>query len=335
MIHTFTLKWQINAEEYWNFKNTSQTKSYKMREYKLENSILEEMGIILYARKYKVPKRNDYFCYEMFVNPTKVLGRERVVDIYKPEMFNDFMEQFNHIIQSYEVQLPPLEQWTAKRIDFTKDIKTEYVKEYIKLFQKSNLKGYKFPKDKNNHNVRFRKGSLYCRIKNHAINFYDKQDELINQNLLGKRFYDDDELEQAKNVLRIEVQCSKSKLHGIKNKHHLISRNIIPFLQREDIADEIITYYVKKLLGTADYYKKPSAINRIKKSSYSSKTKQNMINFIEDVAVQYSSIDKVLEEHKEYKPLLKKFDELSISPVTINKNNKDISVMLPSIYKLI
>lgn len=335
MIHTFTLKYQINANEYWKFKNSAHTKSYRTSQYKLENRLLEELGIVLYACKYKVHNKPDHFCYEMFVNPTKVLGRKDVVEIYKADMFEQFQEQFNHIIQEFEVTLPKLNEWTAKRIDFTKDIKTEHVKLYVKLFQKANLKGYWFPKDKNNNVVRFRPGSLYCRIGNHGINFYDKQDEMINQMREGKRFYTSDELKQAENVLRIEVQCSKSKLLSFKGKYELKDRNILPFLQREDIANETIKYYVKKILGTAPYYKKPGAELKIRRSGYTKGMKDRMIAFMNEVSIQYSSIDKVAAEYKNVSSLLKRFEDISVSPITINKNTTTVSEKLDSLYDLI
>lgn len=341
MIHTFTLTYQINATEYWAFKEDAHTKSYRTRSYKLENRLLEDYGLVLYGCQNRVPNRPDYFCYDMFVNPAKLLGRKSVTDIYTPDLFAAFCERFNEAIKAYGVSLPPVEEWKAKRVDYTKDIRTEHVKLYIKLFQKSNLKKYTFYTNKQNNKVRFRPGSMYCGLRSYKINFYDKQDEMLNTNKKilrnneNRPLYTDEELEQATNVLRLEVQCHKHKLIAIKNKYGLRDRNIIPFLLREDIAAAELKYYVQHILGTAAYYKKPSAITKILKSRYSKATKERMITFINEVSKPYSSVDKVLQDFEDYQDLLHRFEELGVNPVTIDKNTPNINIKIQSICELI
>lgn len=330
MIHTFTIKHQINASEYGFFAAADHTQCYGSGRYTLKNSMLEDMGIILYARKYSVPGRSDYFCYEMFVNPCKVLGRNDVTQIYTADMFQDFQNQFNNIILDFDVPLPELQYWKAYRVDFTRNLEVENVDLYIKLFQKSDLSGYKFPKDDNNNVVRFRPGSLYCKKNNHTINFYNKYDELQHNN----PYYGEEELQQARNILRIEVQCRKTKLDSIKQRFNLPDKKIVHFLQREDIAADTVKYYVKKLLGTAPYYKKPTAVRRIQTSNYKNITKTRMLQLLNDVSSQYSAVDRVKLQYQDFSALKKNFDRMGVNIVTINKN-EPISVSLAPIYDLL
>lgn len=331
MIHTFTITHQINAAEYGAFLAAEHTKIYEAKKYIPKNCMLEEMGIILYAYKYKVPERPDYFCYNMFVNPCKVLGRDDVTQIYTAELFQEFQAQFNDIISRFELPLPELQYWKAHRVDYTKNIVVPNVELYIKLFQKANLSNYKFKKNEQNNILRYRPGSLHCRRGNHMINFYNKYDEILNNN----PYYGEEELEQAKNILRIEVQCKRQKLDSIKKNYNLPDKNIIYFLQNESISNEILKYYVKKILGTAPYYKKSTAERLVKKSNYRKQTKELMLQLIDDVSKQYSAIDKVKSNYQDITQLLKKFEDIGVNPVTINKNEKGVSVCLPAIYSLL
>ena len=163
------------------------------------------------------------------------------------------------------------------------------------------------------------------------INFYNKYDEILNNN----PYYGEEELEQAKNILRIEVQCKRQKLDSIKKNYNLPDKNIIYFLQNESISNEILKYYVKKILGTAPYYKKSTAERLVKKSNYRKQTKELMLQLIDDVSKQYSAIDKVKSNYQDITQLLKKFEDIGVNPVTINKNEKGVSVCLPAIYSLL
>ena len=329
MIHTFTIKHQINAVEYGDFQKTPGTKSYKNKHndtWKIENRMFEKNGLILRAYKYGVPERPDFFCYELFVNPAKVVGRNNVLEIYEPHMFWDFYEKFNGFICQYGIPLPSLEEWIAYRIDYTRDIHTEHVDLYIKLFQKADLNRYKFSTDKNNNQTRYRPGSLYCKCKNHTINFYDKANEIENSG--GS----EEAIAQAKDTLRIEVQCKKSKLDYIKRKYDLPDKGIANFLLRYDIATDVLTYYVGRLLGIGDYYKKNRAITMIKNSNLQKKTKDTMIAIIKDTSSQYSGIDKIKGK---YDNLCKQqFKKLGMNLVSIDPNVKGIP-MLKSIVELI
>lgn len=328
MIHTFTIRHQINAEEYKKFIAAARTQIYNTDGYHLKNSMLEEMGLVLYAKKYRVKDRPDYFCYDLFVNPCKVLGRINPTELYTPDMFDAFQEQFNHIIQSYNLDLPELNHWKAYRVDYARNLLVDDVDLYIRMFQKSDLAGYKFPKDDNNNRVRFRSGSLYCKKGNHTINFYNKYDEMEKE----KVKYTPEEMEMAKNVLRIEVQCRRTKLDGLKKTYDLPDKNIVHFLKNADISRETLKYYVKKIMGTSPFYKRPTAERLIQRSDCQNRTKEQMLQIIRGVSAQYSAVDKVIGDNQDLKIAKKAFERIGVNPVTVNKNEENVSVCLAAIY---
>lgn len=67
-------------------------------------------------------------------------------------------------------------------------------------------------------------GSLYLFNKSVCINFYDKKCERLNNNVLD---FD------SENILRLEVQCKKSKTNAIKYKYNFDVKFLLYFLSKE------------------------------------------------------------------------------------------------------
>ena len=333
MIHTLELKIQIPHEEYEDFiKGKSVYR--KNNSWLSADMTLEELGLKLYARKTGVPGRNDYYSYELVVNPCKLLGRDNITNIYEVSQYREVVEEFNRRIQEFNRELPPLKCWSVNRVDYTRNIRTEHVELYIKLFQKADLKGYSFA------GYRFRKGSLYCQKRprsyqlNHGINFYDKYDEVCKRS-----YYTNEEKQQAKDILRIEVQCSRRKMNTIRQKYHLKPNCAEQILKSKDIADYVIDYYVRKILRPEPYYKRAIAERIIEQSNLRRSTKDKMLLYIREVAKQYSSIDKVRDAivltESEKSMCRTQFQKLGINMVTIMDKQKNVNRCIPSILELL
>lgn len=304
----------------------------KNKTYIKKTEYLSEFGLVLYGKKINLPGNRMYYCADLFVNPAKLLGREQVIDIYSASAFTEFEQEFNRRIKDYGLEcLPDLEDWKAHRIDYTYNVKTRYVSQYIKLLQKSDLRGYRLHLDKNN-NRSMKTGSLYIMNRSITLNFYDKADQLRKEGRLPE------EIEQATNIMRLEVQCHSRKLNGIKKKYDLDSKSVVEFIRDSDMGADILRYYTGKITWNLPYMKKESAIAIIQKSRFKDQTKKDMIAIIKDTARQYSRVDKVRIENKKYsgKKMYKdQFKKLNINPVTINKNAKGVSCWLESISFLL
>lgn len=337
MIHTYTARIKVCSDFYNQFLSHPQTKLYKERSQAhqtAKNALLQEIGITLYAHKYKISydritaagsvEQISYINYviDARVNPSKVIYRESAVDIYKPSDYSFFQDRFNQEIKSFNLPfLPDLEGWKAYRVDFTYNIHTPYVKEYIRLFHKSDLRGFTVKKDQHGHRS-MKAGSLYINNSAVTLNFYDKADEM--QKAEGGTRHTPEEIQEAKDILRIEVQASRDKLSGIKRKQEFTSKQISEFMTSPEAAEDLVISYAEKVLGAATYRKKPAAITLINKSKKYQSTKDQLIAVLDEISKPYKRIDEVRQEHPELnidkcKKLLR---EMDINIVTLDKNTK-------------
>ena len=267
------------------------------------------------------------------VNPSKVIYREKSIDIYKPSDYEIFQQCFNHEIKSFNLPfLPPLDGWKAHRIDFTYNIHTPYVKDYIRLMHKADLRGFTIKRDQHGHRS-MKSGSLYINNSAVTLNFYDKADEMTKAE--GGTRHTPEEISQAKDILRIEVQASRDKLSGIKRKQEFTSKQITEFMKDPEAAEDLVLMYAEKVLGNATYRKKPAAITLINKSKKHQKTKEQLIAAIEAVSKPYKRVDEVRQEQPELEidKCKKILRDMDINIISLDKNTKVKE--LPSIPSLL
>lgn len=144
-----------------------------------------------------------------------------------------------------------------------------------------------------------------------------------------------EEIQEAKDILRIEVQAGRDKLSGIKRKQEFTSKQITEFMQQPEAAEDLVIGYVYKVLGGSTYRKKPAAITLINKSKKHQKTKEQLIAVINEVSQPYRRVDEVRAAHPELeidkaKKILRSMD---VNLVTLDKNTKVKE--LPSIPSLL
>lgn len=348
MIHTYTQRINVCSDFYNQFLSHPSTKIYKERGsvYKTaKNGLLQEIGIVLYGHKYNVTynritpsgatEQISYLQYviDARVNPSKVIYRESSVDIYKPSDYSIFQDRFNEEIRSYNLPfLPDLSGWKAHRIDFTYNIHTPHVKDYIRLFHKADLRGFIIKKDQHGHRS-MKPGSLYINNSAVTLNFYDKADEM--QKAEGGTRHTPEEIQEAKDILRIEVQAGRDKLSNIKRKQEFTTKQISEFMQQPEAAEDLVLMYAEKVLGAATYRKKPAAVTLINKSKKHQKTKEQLIAALEAISKPYKRVDEVRQEQPDLeidkcKKILRSID---VNLVTLDKNTKVKE--LPSIPALL
>lgn len=348
MIHTYTARINVCKDFYSQFISHPQTKLYKERgsvHQTAKNGLLSEIGITLYGHKYNISYDRitstgaiEHISYMQYVidarvNPSKVIYRESAVDIYKPSDYDIFQQCFNEEIRFYNLPfLPPLDGWKAHRVDFTYNIHTPYVKDYIRLMHKADLRGFSIKKDQYGHRA-MKAGSLYINNSAVTLNFYDKFDEM--QKAEGGTRHTPEEIQQAKDILRIEVQASRDKLSNIKRKQEFTTKQITEFMQQPEAAEDLVLMYAEKVLGAATYRKKPAAITLINHSKKHQQTKEQLIAAIEAVSKPYRRVDEVRAAHPELnidkcKKILRDMD---INIISLDKNTKVRE--LPSIPSLL
>lgn len=348
MIHTITQRINVCSDFYSQFISHQQTKLYKERgsvHQTAKNGLLQEIGIVLYGHKYNVTyeritaagatEQISYVNYviDARVNPSKVIYRESAIDIYKPSDYEIFQQCFNNEIKSFNLQfLPPLDGWKAHRVDFTYNIHTPNVKEYIRLMHKADLRGFTIKKDQHGHRA-MKPGSLYINNSAVTLNFYDKQDEMTKAQ--GGSRHTPEEIQEAKDILRIEVQAGRDKLSNIKRKQEFTSKQISEFMQQPEAAEDLVISYASRVLGSATYRKKPAAITLINHSKKHQSTKDQLIAALDEISKPYKRVDEVRGDHPDLeidkcKKILRSMD---VNIVTLDKNTKVKE--LPSIPDLL
>lgn len=267
------------------------------------------------------------------VNPSKVIYREKSIDIYKPSDYSIFQDRFNQEIKSFNLPfLPDLEGWKAHRVDFTYNLQTPHVKEYIRLFHKSDLRGFTIKRDQHGHRS-MKAGSLYINNSAVTLNFYDKMDEM--QKAEGGSRHTPEEIQEAKDILRIEVQAGRDKLSNIKRKQEFTTKQISEFMTSPGAAEDLVISYAEKVLGSATYHKKPAAITLINHSKKQKKTKEQLIAVLDEISKPYRRVDEVRGDHPELEidKCKKILRDMDINLITLDKNTKVRE--LPSIPALL
>ncbi|QSF45287.1 hypothetical protein [Paenibacillus tianjinensis] len=285
---------------------------------------------LIYARSPKMKYRG----LEIRLNPQVLLCPDRVIhstsasEISKiPDMF---AIQLRHLLGPLSDHLPHFNDWTCKRIDYCVDIRTEHVSDYIRLFQRSKVPN-RFFQAKNKLD-----GSAYAKSGSVTLNFYDKEDELRKRILKSDTRINEQHLEEAHHLLRIEVQCESRKTNYLKQRYSFYNKGVYNFLHAP-IAEELLLGYYDKSIGAGDFYSLYEARKIIRQANIQERTKEAARQTLELIA-QVRSVDGarkqfidgvVLEQSGfiqgssvTFSRYVKLLRELGINPITIPRGWK-------------
>ena len=247
MIHTILITHRIDYIGLYNsiFKNLETLSKnhglnfYKTNEGYITNALKEEGFTEILLSKFKINPRykHDYMQLTIQLNPTKLLNKD-ITELTKEKDLEEVEKRFNEIIDNQvHSELETFFYWILNRIDYAVNIPTPYVKEYIKLFQRTEIPhSFKIPYDKESKVRKHKEGSLYLFNKSVRINFYDKENERLNN---------DEVVESAKNILRLEVQCLKNKTNSLKKKYNFDAKILGNYLSEEKSTEQLVNYYYK------------------------------------------------------------------------------------------
>lgn len=334
MIHTMSLHHQISIKLYKQIKddlyNTKGTRLYLRVDIKKKTVTHSELvthyyssqgiGTLVLTETIKPGVNYHSIEIEKF-NPSKLLGKDNRNDLMQQADILQVHNKFTELVQSINSKLPEFISWKPKRIDYSVNIITPDVALYIELFQRCNQpnKYYKAPKSKIDYKRRQLDNSLYLITKGFSLNFYNKEEEVIASG------YDQKQIDDAKDILRIEVQCEKSKIYNLKkNNDDIISTELFNFIGL-DLAREVLTDYYDKTIGSGDYY----SLNEAKKIinaqlDITDSMKKKLIDHLKYIN-NYKSIyeaKKALKNNPLFNDYLKRIRALNINPVIIPRSKK-------------
>lgn len=356
MVHTATLTYILQKEDFHLYQKFINQKDsfFNKDDTKWYNRRLRDNGIVIMNYK-KVNPGITLYIFLVRINFKRLIEQKDRIAIMTASDTPIIKNKFDELMQGFIEGMPMFEEWKVNRIDYCVNVHTEYVEEYIKLLQKGSLP-YRTKMIRNeNRNKGFKTGSYYVvsearnKIKKTTgsitINFYDKYNELLNQQKKDTAITKDI-VEQGKNILRLEVQCHKPKTEYLKVKHNMTAKNIHLFLN-PNIGNAVIERAIKQVCGTADYQRISVAESMIDKSSYTIPKKEQLKKLLKDIAVKHKvAVTQVRNEYistgtmtqATFRNYMKCLSELNINPVTLSDNkhlqNKTYKEGLTSIFKL-
>lgn len=277
--------------------------------------------------KYYGVQFQSYFTGEILciMYPHKVIYPHDNVTLYTPDEQELFITGINTIME--EMNLPPIQSrlWQTKRVDYTVNIPCAYTRLYLDLMNRSRSMNYQDRKV-------FDGNSCYLQSKSINVNIYSKQNQLEKKTDRQKidRNITQDDIVNATDILRVEVQCKSEKVKTIQKKHGWKDRNIMHYLN-PDIAIEVLKGCAKQFY-TGDYWsadkgKGYNVFNKIDEASgIQQTTKENMKQIVSLMANNRElTLDEVRQTLKESKNLtdtqwytiIKRFNAINVNPVPL------------------
>ena len=267
-------------------------------------------NIQLTSKKINNKYKYNFMQIKIILNPVKLL-RKNKLEVIEEDHLEKLRKVFAEEIKKIHVSLPILDYWTVNRIDYAININTPYVKEYIKLFQRADKpKGFKELYCSKSKKRKQLEGSFYLFSESVVINFYNKESERLKQ---------DFNADEAKNILRLEIQCKQLKINTLKVKNRFDSKCLKNYINK-DISFKQIEYYYNNTIGRGNYYKLSEAISMIEDSNYTKNTKNKLVEVLKAIN-KNRSVWKARENSKYssscFNRYLEKIKDLNINPVTI------------------
>ena len=268
---------------------------------------------------------NDHYIYHYCgiryrINPRRVIDQNNYVGIFDKGNVREMIDETNDLLYKVLDKLPPLNKCQLNRIDFChnykfKDQKT--AEAFMEMVKRCNiLPGSElelFYDEKLGKDVISENG-IKMSFKNCSISIYNKYAQMIEQN------YSFPDIEDARGVIRFEIQALYGKVYYIRKKHGI--KELVDFLNNTDeLAMDQFNYYFPKLFCKGDYYSYEEAVIKVSNSSFSKKIKKRMYNLLS--LTIHNSLDDALTVMKEKLSsaqinwVLNKFNILDLNPSTI------------------
>ncbi|AIQ29314.1 hypothetical protein P40081_15005 [Paenibacillus sp. FSL P4-0081] len=260
-----------------------------------------------------------YRAIEILLNPKLLLNPELLIQSTTvteiPLITEPFDRELRTIFGNLSGVLPTFNHWNCKRIDYCVDVSTENVSEYIQLFHHS--------RTPNRHYTLHNEydSSAYSTSRSLILNFYDKENETESRLENEHTTIRIEHLEEARNILRIEVQCRSSKINYIRRRAGFPNKHIEHFLS-EQLAESILLTYFDRSIGLGDFYSLSYARRRVRQLVRQKRTQDNLIGMLRLVkdagSVNSAKEQFMLTASKEvFNRRVKALRKLGINPVTI------------------
>lgn len=343
MIHTATLTYSPTKELFQSFIHASGVRYDPKRKQFMKDSF-KSHGIVLFA--FAVQNKTFYsYSFICRINFKRLIEIEDRIATFTESDTNAVAASFDALMAKISPDMPLFFDWKVNRIDYCVNVRTPNVAEYIRLLQKSDMPHYVHLPYNKHRNYAYQKGSLYLVGKSITVNIYDKQDQLRNEQKINTDITDS-MVEQAQDILRIEVQCHSSRTNYLKLKYDMETKTIGYFLS-DEISTQVLLATLDRITRHADYQRRGTALLYINVSRFSERKKRQLRQLIADIARQHASIWKVRDKYESegkmtrntFNQCLRALKSMNVNAVTISDNRKligkTLSEGLPSLQDVL
>lgn len=285
--------------------------------------------------KIRSPKQEKCQYYlDIKVNPWKLFHKETYPFLYiatKEDLIKS-LKLIESLLVDIELSESLIHDFYLKRVDFCTNIdlgSSERTDEYMKLLRKGAYP-YKFKRLEEYSEVQKRwiptKNSFTVVSKNIQFAVYDKYKQLKEE----AHKYTFEEIESAKGKIRIELRLERDVVNRKEKKYDLDDAfDFVSFASK--IASEDIPRYVKMVYGSGKFVTYKEATSIIQNAKYRDTTKELLMEILHMVKKTHSLQEfKENTTKKEYSKCMRLFNDLGISPITLDKraNSKEFLSLL-------
>lgn len=267
---------------------------------------------------------DTYYWMDIKVNPRWMFHRDNHPFVYianKEELVACY-ERIIRFLKETEIKEIDKNAFYIQRADYCVNIDLED-REHVKVFMRLMRKGahpYKSKRRMEYSNTGKRevstRNSFTVYTDGFEFSVYDKQIQLCGE----MEKYSEEEIKEAEGIIRIELRVKRRKIRydGKKRGYD----DTLQFLSHAgDIAKENIPKYLKMAYGSGRFVKLKEAQQTVRASGYKNKTKEKMIKILDRVSRK--NLQDVKESYgKEFSMYMKRFNDLGISPITIEKRSR-------------
>ncbi|MCS7460201.1 hypothetical protein N0M98_08610 [Paenibacillus doosanensis] len=331
--HTVELHKQLDSPTFWSLqkalnKVTSKTTAsiYQIGKNAYRFTLFDAHGVKVTLKSRYCDYHKDEIC--IVINPQRLKDANEFLKITSgseytliSKLFTKLLKPIKEVFQKrrknkhLRFDFDLLHTYQVRRIDLAVNINTEFKVYYIELIKRANVpNGFVLggKQDEKGHRWKPYDDSFY--LKGNSVNFqiYDKESQLSRQHDNYSR------IEDAKNLIRVEVQCLKNKTDYMKISNDWDSKSLVNFVDKERSL-KTIKFYYNKFIGLGDYFTLAGAKAQVRgNAKLTDKTKEQLVAFLELIN-ERRGIWKAREDYEgnDFDKLIQRLNKIGINPVTI------------------
>ena len=321
--HTFELRKEVNSNTFDYWRNKVKDRKNFDKETNRDFSCVEN-GIIVW---FHGTERRQWI--KLIVNPSRVLGMDDVVKLWKPDGKNRklLFHELDCFYINYFNSYYKLNDFTLTRYDLTKNLKLgsqDLVTAYIMFLHNiKKVKGFapKYSKKDDGYNSDL---SFDLKGKTNGVDVtaYDKA-AAIKANMENMEFKQKEmakRMKLAEGMLRIEVKLVSQESIRKNTGTDDTEKRIIKLCKD---GEWIFGAYLNGVVPRGDIYKKDKALEIIESNVDDKKMKQKMILLLELIPQKKSLyLAKKVMNDRNIERIMDEFERIQLCPVTISKRQE-------------